>query len=185
MSNSNLSSNSVKEIKYLYESIYEKDTKQSLTEEHLNNILAIELYNALIEDGFIEGNPITEENIREEDFQLQLEGVRSWIVSQAPKLWDLGKNIFKQTTGLGTKPVTTAGRRVRDLQKVTIGALAANPEARSRVGGAISGAAQGAWQGLTKKPQEEPSLQQRVNAFMNPGQRNTRGNGSNATFGNP
>lgn len=61
---SNLSSNQIQQIKSLYESIYQEEEKE-LSQEEVCDILAIEIYNALVEEGLLEGEIITETTIKE------------------------------------------------------------------------------------------------------------------------
>jgi len=155
----NLSSKQICDHHRLYENIYKE---QPSIEDEFDNILAIKLYNALIEDGLITGDLITEDNIDE--------NLITRALAKAPKVLDVVKSVAKQVTGVGTKPTTKTGQVVRDLQKVTTGVVAANPEARGRLVGGVTGAVQGAYQGVTKQP-EGPSIGDRIKAFQNPPRR--------------
>jgi hypothetical protein len=165
----NLSAKQIRHIRSLYENIYQEkqETVEIITEEDFCDILSIEICNALIEAGLIEGEIITETTIKE---------------GRLGKVWDaikgVVKPVFKQVTGFGTKPTTALGTKVRTGQKVGTGALVgasvSNPEVPQRIlntaTGTVTGAVKGGYQGATQ-PTAGPSIGDRIKAFQNPPRR--------------
>lgn len=143
---SNLSSSQVQKIQSLYEGIYQKEEKE-LTQEEVCDILAIEIYNALVEEGLLEGEIITETNIKE---------------GKLGKVWDVFKRVVgpvvKQVTGFKTKPTTELGAKVRQGQKLATaavtGASVVKPEVPQRIlntaTGTVTGAVKGGYEGATR-----------------------------------
>lgn len=135
----NLSSKQVQHIQSLYEGIYQEvqETTETISEEDFCDILSIEICNALIKEGLLEGEIITETTIKEGKLGT------AWNVASG-----LIKPVIKQVTGLGTKPTTAVGQRLRDLQKVAVGGgLLYNPEKALNV---VTGAVKGAFGGATQ-----------------------------------
>jgi hypothetical protein len=142
----NLSSKQVQDIQSLYEGIYEEvqetaETVETISEEDFCDILSIEICNALIKEGLLEGEIITETTIKEGKLGT------AWNVATG-----LIKPVIKQVTGLGTKPTTALGQKVRTAQKIgVVGGALYNPMgALNTVTGAIGGAVKGAYQGATQ-----------------------------------
>lgn len=138
----NLSSKQMRDIGFLYESIYQEkqETAEIITEEDFCHILAIEICNALIEEGLLEGEVITETTIKEGKLGT------AWRIAS-----DVVKPVIKQVTGLGTNPKTRLGKNVRDLQKVGFGAALSQPvRTWNTVTGALKGAFTGAVGGATQ-----------------------------------
>jgi len=143
---SNLSPSQIRKIQSLYEGIYQREEKE-LSQEEVCDILAIEIYNALVEEGLLEGEIVTETTIKE---------------GKVGKAWDVFKRVVgpvvKQVTGFGTKPTTALGTKVRLGQKVGTGAVTgasfANQEVPQRilntVTGAVTGAVKGGYEGATR-----------------------------------
>jgi hypothetical protein len=143
---SNLSSSQVQKIQSLYEGIYQKEEKE-LTQEEVCDILAIEIYNALVEEGLLEGEIITETTIKEGKFGQAWKAIKGVV---GP--------VIKQVTGFGTKPTTALGTKVRQGQKLTTaavtGASVVKPEVPQRIfntaTGAVTGAVKGGYEGATR-----------------------------------
>lgn len=134
---SNLSSSQVQKIQSLYEGIYQKEEKE-LSQEEVCDILAIEIYNALVEEGLLDGEIITENSL---------------VEGKVRKGVEILGNVLKQVTGFGTKPTTKVGNIVRDVQKLGTGMVLSQPvRAWNTVSGAVTGAAKGAFGGATQPP---------------------------------
>jgi len=134
----NLSSKSVQDIKFLYEGIY----SQVLTEEQQNEILMIEWYNSLVEEGYIKGDKIEENYGHDQEI---LNEIWNLIAKYGPK----AMNVLRKTTGFGLGQTTGGKRRIITTGAGTATAL--DPQrAAEIIGGTVSGAArvaQGALQG--------------------------------------
>lgn len=131
---SNLSSSQVKKIQSLYEGIYQKE--EELSQEDVCDILAIEIYNALVEEGLLDGEIITENSVLEGKLMTGLKMIG---------------NVLKQVTGIGTKPTTKVGKVVRTGQTLATGAAAIQPVRTANiVTGAVTGAVKGAYSGATQ-----------------------------------
>jgi len=136
---SNLSSQKVQQIKSLYESIY----REVLTEEKQNELLMIEWYNCLVEEGYIVGDKI-EETYEQETLNEVWGNLGAAVTKYGPKVF----GALKQVTGYGTKPTTKLGTVVRAGQQaatptvgLNLGATDTKPGIRDRiVGGATQGA---------------------------------------------
>lgn len=146
---SNLSSKQVQDIKSLYESIY----AEVLTEEQKDQILFVEWYNSLVEEGLIEGNVITKNELLDEGVWDKLgQGVAKY----GPKAMDLLKKAGSKLTGFGLGQ--GAGGKRRIATSVIGGATVTNPEkaldiasrTASGVGGAVTGAVKGGVEGVKK-----------------------------------
>ena len=133
---SNLSSKKVQDIQSLYESIYQEvqEGAETISEEDFCNILAIEICNALIKEGLLEGEVITETTIKE---------------GKLGTAWDITKTVIKQGTGLFTKPTTKVGMAARGAQTLATGAALSNPV---RAWNTVAGAVKGAFGGATQPP---------------------------------
>jgi len=150
---SNLSSQQVQEIKSLYESIY----TEVLTEEKQNELLMIEWYNCLVEEGLIENNS---DELLDEDKWQQLGKA---VTTYGPKV--LGA--LKQVTGYGTKPTTKLGTVVRAVQQaatptvgLNLGATDTKPGIRDRIVGGVVQGTTGAVKGFV-----DPKKNERMRGF--------------------
>ena len=145
----NLSPKQMRQIESLYENIYQErqETTETITEEDFCDILSIEICNALIEAGLLEGEIITETTIKEGKLRAAWNAISGVI-----------KPVIKQVTGFGTKPTTALGTKVRLGQKVGTGALVgasiSNREVPQRIlntaTGTVTGAVKGGYQGATQ-----------------------------------
>jgi len=148
----NLSPKQLRQIESLYENIYRKqqetiETAETITEEDFCDILSIEICNALIEAGLLEGEIITETTIKEGRLGQAWKAIKGVV---GP--------VIKQVTGFGTKPTTALGTKVRQGQKLTTaavtGASVVKPEVPQRIlntaTGAVTGAVKGGYQGATR-----------------------------------
>jgi hypothetical protein len=139
----NSSTKQVRDIQALYEGIYQKEEEQNLSEEDICDILAIQICNALIEGGLLEGEIITEDSIIEGKLESAIK---------------LAGNVIKQVTGLQTKPTSNLGRAIRQLQVLTTGASIANQDVPKKILSTIQGAIKGGIEGATGKSQQgQPS----------------------------
>lgn len=150
---SNLSSQQVQEIKSLYESIY----TEVLTEEKQNELLMIEWYNCLVEEGLIENN--SDELLDEGKW----EQLGKAVTTYGPKV--LGA--LKQVTGYGTKPTTKLGTVVRTGQQIAtptvglnLGATDTKPGIRDRIVGGVVQGTTGAVKGFV-----DPKKNERMRGF--------------------
>ena len=163
---SNLSSKLVRDINSLYESIY----SEVLTEEKQNELLMIEWYNSLVEEGYIDGDKI-EENYEQEILNEIWSKVAGAVTKYGPKVMQG----FRKLTGFGLGASSGGKRRI-----VTTGAgtaTALDPQrAAEIVGGTVTGAAKvghGALKGgieaatKPKEKTEQPTQTQR--AYIDPG----------------
>jgi len=148
----NLSSKQVQDIQSLYEGIYQ-DNQETISEEDFCDILAIEICNALIKEGLLEGEVITETSL--------VEGRVMTALKTAGK-------VLRQVTGVGTKPTTTAGQVVRGAQQLGTGAAIFNPDVRDRLLRAGTAAVVEPVKQLFTPSKPSPSLGQRVSAFIDP-----------------
>jgi hypothetical protein len=128
-------SRQTQDLRYLYETIY----SESLVEDE-NDLLMIEWYNSLVEEGLINGDLI-ENGILSEGVW---DKAGAALSKYGPRAFNAAKTVFKQVTGVGTKPTTKLGTSVRGGQQLTTGAVTASPDARERISGAAKGAVQGA-----------------------------------------
>jgi len=143
---SNLSSSQVQKIQSLYEGIYQKEEKE-LSQEEVCDILAIEIYNALVEEGLLEGEIITETTIKEGRLGQAWRAIKGVV-----------EPVIKQVTGFGTKPTTALGSKVRQGQKLATaavtGASVVKPEVPQRIlntaTGTVTGAVKGGYEGATQ-----------------------------------
>lgn len=148
----NLSPKQLRQIESLYENIYRKqqetiETAETITEEDFCDILSIEICNALIEAGLLEGEIITETTIKEGRLGQAWKAIKGVV---GP--------VIKQVTGFGTKPTTALGTKVRQGQKLTTaavtGASVVKPEVPQRIlntaTGAVTGAVKGGYEGATR-----------------------------------
>jgi len=138
----NLSSKQVLDIQSLYEGIYQdgQESIENISEEDFCDILAIEICNALIEEGLLEGEVISETTIKE-----------GKLTSAVKSAWGVIKPVIKQVTGIGTKPTTRVGRVIRTGQTLATGAAVVQPERTLNIAtGTVGGAVKGAYQGATK-----------------------------------
>lgn len=139
---SNLSPSQIRKIQSLYEGIYQREEKE-LSQEEVCDILAIEIYNGLVEEGLLDGEIITENSVVEGRLMTGIKMIG---------------NVLKQVTGFRTKPTTELGKKVRLAQMVGTGAISgasvANPEAPQRIlntaTGAVTGAVKGGYEGATR-----------------------------------
>ena len=166
---SNLSSKLVRDINSLYESIYSTEV---LTEEKQNELLMIEWYNSLVEEGYIAGGKI-DENCEQETLNEVWGKIAGAVTKYGPKVMQG----LRKVTGFGLGQAAGGKRRI-----VTTGAgtaTALDPQrAAEIVGGTVSGAAkvgQGAIKGgieAAKKPKQsaEPAAQptQTQRAYIDP-----------------
>jgi hypothetical protein len=148
----NLSLKQIQQIESLYENIYQEkqetaETTETITEEDFCDILSIEICNALIEAGLLEGEIITETTIKEGKL------AAAWNVIKG-----IVKPVVKQVTGFGTKPTTALGAKVRQGQKLATaavtGASIVKPEVPQRIlntaTGTVTGAVKGGYEGATR-----------------------------------
>jgi hypothetical protein len=148
----NLSSKLVRDINSLYEGIY----SEVLTEEKQNELLMIEWYNSLVEEGYIDGNKI-EEKYEQETLNEVWSKVAGAVTKYGPKVMQGLRNV----TGFGLGP--TAGGKRKILTTGAGTATALDPQRASEiVGGTISGTAravkggvEGAYRGVTQQPQQQ------------------------------
>jgi len=148
----NLSSKLVRDINSLYEGIY----SEVLTEEKQNELLMIEWYNSLVEEGYIDGDKI-EETYEQKTLNEVWSKIAGAVTKYGPKVMDT----LRKVTGFGLGQAAGGKRRI-----VTTGAGTATvldpPQAREIVGGTISGTAravkggaEGAYRGVTQQPQQQ------------------------------
>jgi len=134
---SNLSPSQIQKIQSLYEGIYQREEKE-LSQEEVCDILAIEIYNGLVEEGLLDGEIITENSVVEGRLMTGIKMIG---------------NVLKQVTGFRTKPTTKVGNIVRDVQKVGTGAALIQPvRTFNTLTGAVTGAVKGGYEGLTQNP---------------------------------
>jgi len=162
---SNLSSKKVQDIYSLYEGMYQKE--EILTEEQVNELIAIEWYNALVEEGIIDGELITENAAANPGFWGKLGNA---ITSGGPKIM----NALRKVTGFGLGKDVGGKRRI-----VTAGAgtaTAIDPQkAAQQVGGvaqgtatATRGAVTGALDALSQKQKEKEAAASDPRAYIDP-----------------
>lgn len=120
------SAKQIKEIQYLYESIY----MQNLTENQKNELLMVELYNALVEEGFIDGY-IIEDGIL-------YEGVSVKVAKAIEKYGPMVGRTLQRFTGFGLGQSAGGKRRIITTGAGTAAVL--DPEkARERAGDIFRG----------------------------------------------
>lgn len=165
---SNLSSKLVRDINSLYESIY---TTEVLTEERQNELLMIEWYNSLVEEGYINGGKI-EENCEQETLNEVWGKIAGAVTKYGPKVMQG----LRKLTGFGLGKAAGGKRRIITTGAGTATAL--DPQRAAEIaGGTVSGAAKvghgaikGGLEAATKpKPKEkteQPTQTQR--AYIDP-----------------
>lgn len=163
---SNLSSKLVRDINSLYESIYSTEV---LTEEKQNELLMIEWYNSLVEEGYIAGGKI-DENCEQETLNEVWGKIAGAVTKYGPKVMQG----LRKLTGFGLGP--TAGGKRKILTTGAGTATALDPQrAAEIVGGTVTGAAKvghGALKGgieaatKPKEKTEQPTQTQR--AYIDP-----------------
>ena len=132
----------MRDINSLYESIY----SEVLTEEQHNELLMIEWYNIMVEEGLIEGNIINSRELLDEGIWDKLgQGVAKY----GPKAVELAKKAGSKITGFGLGQ--SAGGKRRVATSIIGGATVTNPEKAAdivlKTGSGISGAVTGAVKG--------------------------------------
>ena len=158
----NLSSKLVQDINSLYEGIY----SEVLTEEKQNELLMVEWYNSLVEEGYIVGDKI-EEAYEQETLNEVWGKIAGAVTKYGPKVM----NTLRKVTGFGLGQAAGGKRRIITTGAGTATALAPQ-RAAEIVGGTISGTAravkggvEGAYQGVT---QQRPSGTSPQNAYIDP-----------------
>lgn len=127
---SNLSSKKVQDIHALYEGMYQKE--ETLTEQQVSELIAIEWYNALVEGGIIDGEIITENAAANPNLWTRLGNA---IMTGGPKVM----RVLQRVTGFGLK---NAGNKRRIVTAGAGTATAIDPQkAAQQVGGAVTGTA--------------------------------------------
>ena len=151
---SDLSSKKVQDIHALYEGMYQKE--ETLTEEQVSELIAIEWYNALVEGGIIDGEIITENAAANPGMWTK---IGDSITKGGPRVM----NFLRKVTGFGLGAGTGGKRRALTVGGATAAAI--DPQkAAQQVSGAVTGTAnvlQGAVKGgidaATKEKEEAAS----------------------------
>jgi hypothetical protein len=123
------------EIRNLMEAYHEVYSPQNLTEEEQNNLFMIEFYNALVEEGFIDGEIIEELN-EEQILENAWTRIAGAVQKYGPKIVPL----IKKITGFGLGP--GVGGKRKAIAAGSVGSTIAGPEeAAKNVSGAVTGTA--------------------------------------------
>ena len=129
---SRLTTNEIKTLMEAYQEVY---SPKNLTEEDQNNLLMIEFYNALVEEGFI-GGKIIDELYETEILENLSTRIAGAVTKYGPKIG----SALQKLTGFGTGPGAGGKRRALTIGAGT--ATAIDPQkAANQVSGAVTGTA--------------------------------------------
>lgn len=163
---SELSGKQVKSMKEAYASIYSnvnEEVSEEVSEENENEALMLEWYNALVEEGYIDGSKI-EENCEEESLN---EGIWSGIAGATTKYGPKVMQTLRKVTGFGLK---NSGNKRRILTTGAGTATALDPKKAAQVVGGtatktaevVRGAAKGGYEAAVGKEKEKEKKESEV-----------------------